>query len=116
VLVHFKGGPLGGEVRQMPDDFRHRVVVPAFSWSGSFIASTYDHASLVPETLHTTETYELRPIYGSGYQNTPEFEGLWVNPNAGLIKQNQELKERVESLEHLQGVLDSLERYFRNPR
>jgi hypothetical protein len=99
----------------VPDSWYPRIRVPANSWTGCVTVVEWDRTGLYPEMITSVEEYELRPMY-KGMNDILEFEAWWINPNASLMKENKELKQRVDDLSHVQGVLDGLRAYFTSSR
>lgn len=102
VEVHFKGGPLGGEVRRVAlHGSTIRVAVPEY-----FSVCEVD-PSAIP--VITTEQ-EYRIYRGLGFDAV---EAVWVNPNERLLQENAKLRRKIEKLEDLEKLLDALQPFLR---
>lgn len=113
MIVFFKGGPLGGETREMrKEDFTgRRLRVPSLMRPTII---NYEDATATSTSFYVVEEYELE--FGYRYGEPNGYDAVWINPNQRLLEENAALKDKIASLakdsEALE-ALDSLRKYFR---
>jgi hypothetical protein len=102
MTVHFKGGPLGGETRQMP--MTGTVIrVPAMHYYQSVVGGYGGKEPELPPMEYLTEEYRLTRSVGFDI-----VEATWVHPFEGLIKENSKLKKKLAEYEALDRFLVEL--------
>jgi hypothetical protein len=101
--IHFKGGPFGGETRDIEKSLLmgRRLRVPSLMTFPIMTAETDRTTPVLTAMLE--EEYELTWVRGFN-----EYEARWIHPQEGLIRENQHLKKRLRELERTEAVLDAL--------
>lgn len=93
-VVHFKGGPLGGEVREFPfEGLGTRIAIPSYEARSPFVST--EATSLSAEATFYTELYDLRPI------GPTDLEATWVNPVRGLTETVSRYRDEMAEAQRL---------------
>lgn len=112
VTIHFKGGPLGGEIREVEEHPGPTYLVPSLMHRSVLRHYGENDTIPPPTTMYRTEEYRLyRPL-----STRNEFEYRWVHPAEGLERQVAELKaQKAELLERptRSALVDELDELIR---
>lgn len=95
--VIFRGGPLGGERRAFPSPPPRRIDVPAVRNLATLVGSM----DVRSDITYDIESYDLY-TYIDGH-----YEALWVNPNAALRKELDELKKVYVQVKFVESLVGS---------
>lgn len=103
LTVYFRGGPLGGETREIDTKqiSGSRLRIPALSYLGPAIMES-GTIPIMPST-YRVEEYIISGSRGRGYEMT------WIHPEAKLIEENEKLKYQLRKLGQLEAALEAVE-------
>lgn len=103
MIVHFKGGPLGGETRAWEDSYCRIIRVP------SLVSQPFYCGDPSTFPIIATEEYEFYREHERGHR-----EYRWINPCDGLRRELNAVKTHRDSLVvELCAAIDKIDRLKR---